>query len=75
MAIKRKVVSVSISRTIQITQFHPSTVMVTETAEVPTDLTADQVKAELYKSASRSVVKFMNLEIDKWEDDEKRGAK
>lgn len=72
--LKRKTVSVTVSRTIQITQFHPSTVEVTETADVPEDASVDEIKAILYKAASKSVVKFINAEIDKWENDEKRGS-
>jgi hypothetical protein len=64
--IKRKTVSVSVSRTVQITQYHPSTVTVTEEAEIPEGMTHVEVKEVLYKSASASVVKFMNNEIDKW---------
>ncbi len=68
--IKRKTISVTVSRTIQVQQFQPSVVTVTETTELGPDDNPEEVKAVLYKSASRSVTKFMNAEIDKYSGDE-----
>lgn len=67
--IKRKMVSVTVARTVQITQFHPSTVTVAESAEIPDGMTSEEVKLELYKSATKSVTKFMNQEIKKYEEE------
>lgn len=69
--IKRKTVSVTVTRTVQVVQFQPSTVSVTETAEVG-DQDPNEVKQELYESASKSMQKFMRGEIKKYkkEDDE-----
>lgn len=67
--IKRKVVSVTVSRTVQVRNFTPSTVTVTETAEVG-DHDPDIVKDTLYKSASKSMQRFMRAEIAKYKEKE-----
>lgn len=69
MAIKRKTVSVKVTRTVQVQQYQPSTIEVTETADVPEGSDPRDVKDELYKSASASVVKFMNAEIKKYSEE------
>lgn len=69
MTFKRKTVSVTVSRTVQVQQFQPSTVTVAESAEVPEGATASEVKLELYKSATASVTKFMNQEIRKYSEE------
>jgi hypothetical protein len=67
--IKRKVVSVTVSRTVQVRNFTPSTVTVTETAEV-SNHDPDIVKGTLYKSASKSMQRFMRAEIAKYKEKE-----
>jgi hypothetical protein len=64
--IKRTKVRVSISRTVQVNRFNPSTVTVEEEADVPDGMTADDVKAELYESVTKTVQKFMRKEIKKY---------
>lgn len=63
---KRKSISVTVERTVQAQQFQPCVVRVTETADMPPDMTEAEVKLELYKSASASVKKFMIQELKKW---------
>ncbi len=70
MAIKRKAVSVSVSRTVQLRQYHPATVTVSESAEVPPGMDAKDVKLELYKSATASVTKFLKNEVREHGDDD-----
>lgn len=62
---KRKQVSVTVTKTVQVVQFEPVVVSVTETADVG-DADVSEVKAELYESASKSVRKFMKEEKEKW---------
>ncbi len=64
--LKRRSVSVTVTRTVQVVQFQPSTVSVTECADVPEGMSAEEVKAELYESASESMQKFMRGEIKKY---------
>lgn len=67
--IKRKTVSVTVSRTVQVVQYQPSTVTVTETADVG-DQDPEEVKLALYESASKSMQKFMRAEIKKYKKDD-----
>lgn len=64
--IKRTKVRVSISRTVQVNRFNPSTVTVEEEADVPDGMTADDVRTELYESVTKTVQKFMRKEIKKY---------
>lgn len=69
MKIKRSSVSVTVTRTVQVAQYQPSTVSVTETADVPAGMKASDVKAALYESASASTQKYMRAEIKKYRQD------
>lgn len=66
MKLKRKSVSVTVSRTIQLVQFHPATLTVAETADVPDGMDPEEAKLELYKSAAASVDKFLRQEQRKF---------
>lgn len=68
MAFKRKTVSVTVKRMVQVVRFHPSEISVTEVADVPEGVKASEVKRELYESASLSVQKFMREEINKYKE-------
>lgn len=63
MKIKRKAVSVVVQRTVQLKQFHPVTLTVSESAEVMEGQSVKDIKLELYKSATESVTKFLNQEV------------
>lgn len=67
--IKRRSVSVTVSRTVQVQNYTPSTVTVTETADVG-DNDPEDVKRELYESASKSMQKYMRAEIKKYKGDD-----
>lgn len=62
---KRKTVSVTVTKVVQAQQFEPVTISVTETADVG-DEKPSQVKRELYESASASVHRFMKEELTLW---------
>ena len=64
--IKRTSVSVTVSRTVQVRNYTPSTVTVTETAEVGEGQSAQKVKDALYESASDSMQEYMRKEIKKY---------
>lgn len=68
MAIKRTSVSITVSRTLQLAQFHPASVSVTEVAEVG-DADIAEVKLELYRSATASVDKFLRHEVKKYKEE------
>lgn len=70
MATKRKSVTVSVSRTIQLKQYHPVGITITETAEVPPDENYKDIELELYKSATKAVTKFLDNEIREHGEDE-----
>lgn len=69
--LKRTEVSITVSRTVQVQQFQPSTVSVTETAEIPEEMTASDVKRALYKSASKAVEEFIESERLKYQKEKK----
>lgn len=64
--IKRTKVSVTVSRTVQVQNYTPSTVTVMEEAEVQDGQKASSVKEALYESATDSVQMFMRAEIKKY---------
>jgi hypothetical protein len=63
---KRRVITVSVTKTIQVVQFEPVVVEVTESAEVESGEKASEVRTALYESASKAVKKFMKEEIESW---------
>jgi len=63
---KRKTISVTITKTKQVVQFEPLTVTVTEVAELEEGDKASDAKAKLYESVSKSVKQFMEEETTKW---------
>ncbi len=69
MKLKRKSVSVTVTRTVQVKQYEPSTISVTETADVPDGMKTSEVKLALYETASASVQKYMRAEIKKYRRD------
>jgi hypothetical protein len=67
---KTKTISVTVSRTVQIQQFHPSVVSMTETAEIESGDDVRKCKIQLYKACSETVETCMNREIKKYQDEE-----
>lgn len=65
MTMKRKTVSVTVTKVVQAAQFEPVTISVTETADIGDDK-ASEVKQKLYESASASVHRFMKEELTLW---------
>lgn len=63
---KVKQVTVSVSRTVQITQFHPSTVIVSETIDLDKEDDAKLIRQGAYLRCSKSVEAYMNKEIEKY---------
>lgn len=63
---KRKEVSVTVTKTVQAAQFEPVTVSVTETATLEAGDKASTAKDKLYESASESLHKFMKEELKLW---------
>jgi hypothetical protein len=63
---KRKTVSVVVTKTIQEPQYNPSTITVTETAEVGKDDDHKEVLDELYESASKRCRKYVKAEVESW---------
>ena len=61
--------SVTVSRTVQTAPYTPSTISITETADVPEDMDVAEVKLALYKSCTASVTKFINNELKKYSEE------
>lgn len=63
---KRKSVSVTVTKTVQAAQFEPVTVSVVEAADLEAGDKASEVKRKLYESASKSLHEFMGEELKLW---------
>lgn len=59
-----KSVTVTVSKTVQIRQYEPSTVTVTEVHELEADDDARAVRREVYGNISKSVLSYINNEIE-----------
>lgn len=66
MTMKRKTVSVTVTKTVQAAQFEPVVISVTETADLEDGDKASVAKQKLYESASASVHRFMKEELTLW---------
>ena len=67
---KLTTIQVTVSRTVQIKQYHPSTISVTLTGNLEEGDKFVESRDKLYKAASSSVTKMMNQEIDKYTENE-----
>lgn len=63
---KRKVVSVTLTKTVQASQFEPLTVSITESAELEADDKPARVRNKLYESASEGLHEIMVKELKLW---------
>lgn len=63
---KRKMVSVTLSKTVQAHQFEPLVVTITESAEVESGEKVREVRDKLYESASVGLHKIMVKELKLW---------
>ncbi len=63
---KRKSITVEISKTIQVVQFEPIVVRVAETAELEDGDKVSKVREKLHESVSDSVVQIMKDEVKRW---------
>lgn len=61
-------VTVTLSKTIQVVNFEPLRVDVTQTAEVGPDDNASTVRRELYESTSKALDAMMRFEIKQWKE-------
>jgi hypothetical protein len=59
-------VSVTVSKTIQVVQFEPVRVDVTQTVEILDDDKVSRVRRELYESTSKAVAAMMHEELKRW---------
>jgi hypothetical protein len=64
-----KTVTVTIQRTVQIKQFEPVVVIVSETHEVKEGESTREVRNAAYNGISASVVKYIDHEIDNYSQD------
>lgn len=63
-------VSVTLSRTLQVRQFEPIRVDVTQTAQIGNGENASDVRRELYESTSKALRTMMRAEFKKWAEEE-----
>jgi hypothetical protein len=59
-------ISVTVSKTIQVRNFEPVRVDVTQTAEVLEDDKVSRVRRQLYESTSKAVAAMMREELERW---------
>ena len=63
---KRKSLSVTVTKVVQAAQFEPLTVSITEVAELEEGDKVKKVRARLYESVSDSVHAVMKEELTRW---------
>lgn len=63
-------VAVTVSRTIQVRQFEPVRVDLTQTAEVAEGDNPSDVRRELYEATSKSLRAMMRFELEKWREED-----
>jgi hypothetical protein len=64
-----KTVTVSVQRTVQIKQYEPVVVIVSETHEVKEGESTREVRNAAYNSVSASVVRYVEHEVDNYSKD------
>lgn len=63
---KRKIVSVTVTKVVQAAQFEPLTVSITESAEIEEGDKVIKVRNRLYESASEGLHEIMGKELKRW---------
>lgn len=63
---KRKMVSVTLAKTVQASQFEPLVVTYTESAELEEGDKISRVREKLYESASEGLHEIMGKELKRW---------
>lgn len=63
---KRRTVSVTVTKVVQAAQFEPLTISIIESAELEGEEKVSEVRTKLYESASRGVHKLMKEELKLW---------
>lgn len=68
---KRKMVSVTLTKVVQAHAYEPLTVSITESAELEDGDKASKVREKLYESASAGLHEIMGKELKRWKRKEK----
>lgn len=63
---KRRTVSVTVTKMVQAAQYEPLTISITESAELEGEEKVSQIRTKLYESASKGVHKLMIEELTLW---------
>lgn len=72
----KRVITVEVSKTVQVAQYEPVTVKITETVEVEADSEkAKEVRLKVYTGVTKSVKQFIDNEVLKYEEASKKGKK
>lgn len=66
MSSKKRTIKVSISKTTQVVQYEPVTVLIEESVELEADEDPEETRSELYESVSDAVTRYMKKERKKW---------
>lgn len=61
--------TVTITKTIQVVQFEPVTVTVSETYDIEDGEDVVAIRSHAYNSCAKSVVRYLNNEIRRWNPD------
>jgi hypothetical protein len=63
----KRTITIEVSKTIQIKQFEPVSVKVSETIQLTDDMDATEARTDLYKDVTRAVTKYIDNEQLKYE--------
>lgn len=63
---KRKTISITLTKMVQAAQYEPLTVTITETAEMEDGDKVKDVRSKLYESASKGLHEVMREELTRW---------
>lgn len=64
-------ISVTVGKTIQVVQFEPVHVSVTQTYTLTDEDDVTEARADLYNQCGKAVVRFMNNELKRWNPESK----
>ncbi len=72
----KRIITVEVSKTVQVAQYEPVTVKISETVEVEADSEkAKEVRLKVYTGVTKSVKQFIDNEVLKYEEATKKGKK
>jgi hypothetical protein len=72
----KRIITIEVAKTVQVAQYEPVTVKVTETIEVEADSErAKEIRLKLYTGVTKSVKQFIDNEVLKYKEENKKSKK